>query len=106
MSVHRLTTLLSSLLIVFFAYAQQELWWSYYPQDAASAFATGDGVAQTYHAAIRMPAHYAVPDGGQLEGVRFRLTTRRISDVKVWVSSTLPEGSDGDLLTQAVAESN
>lgn len=106
MSVHRLTTLLSSLLIVFFAHARQELWWSYYPQDAASAFATGDGVAQTYHAAIRMPAHYAVPDGGQLEGVRFRLTTHRISDVKVWVSSTLPEGSDGDLLTQAVAESD
>jgi len=42
--------------------AQQEVWWSYYPQDATYAYATGDGVAQTYHAALRLPARYAMPD--------------------------------------------
>lgn len=71
----RLFTLLICVMMAALAPAQDEVWWSYYPQDVTSAFATGDGVAQTYHAAIRLPANYVMPEGGQLLGIRFKLST-------------------------------
>ena len=95
----RFFTLLICMMMAALAPAQEEVWWSYYPQDVTSAFATGDGVAQTYHAAIRLPANYVMPEGGQLLGVRFKLSTQRVSDVKAWVATDLPVGSEGDLLT-------
>ena len=97
--IMRIVTLLFCFMIAAIAPAQDEVWWSYYPQDVTTAFATGDGVAQTYHAAIRLPANYAMPEDGQLLGIRFKLSTKRVSDVKAWVATELPVGSEGDLLT-------
>lgn len=105
MHENRLFAVVASILLAMTAFAQEELWWSYYPQEAATARATGDNVAQAYHAAIRLPGRYAVPEGGQIAGVRFRLTTRRVSNMKVWVSTNLPENGEGDLLTADVPES-
>ncbi len=93
-------------LVVVAVKAQNEVWWSYYPQDITSAFATGDGVAQTYHVALRLPARYAMPDGGQLQGVRYRLSTQRVSNMKAWVATALPEGGEADLLVSDVQASD
>lgn len=98
----RVVTLLFCIMMAAVAPAQQEVWWSYYPQDATYAYATGDGVAQTYHAALRLPARYAMPDDGQLLGVRFKLSTLRVSDVKAWVATSLPDGTEADLLVDEV----
>ena len=95
----RIVTLLFCFMIAAIAPAQDEVWWSYYPQDVTTAFATGDGVAQTYHAAIRLPANYAMPEDGQLLGIRFKLSTKRVSNMKAWVASELPADGEADLLT-------
>ena len=72
---------------------QEEAWWSYYPQDAKQAHATGDAVAQTYITAIRLPGGYAMPEDGQLLGIRFKLSTRNVSNMQAWVSTELPESA-------------
>lgn len=93
----RIFTFLLCLLSAVVVKGQQEVWWGYYPLGTTQAYATGDEVAQTYHVAVHLPAGYVVPEGGQLSGVRFKLSTMRVSDMTVWMSSALPEGNVADV---------
>ncbi len=90
----------------------EKLWWGYFNDTDASNLTydsnLGYGKATTINTAIRIPENHPIAGGGTIKGVRFWLAddiSAISSDVKVWISPSLPNSVSDAAYTQAIARS-
>lgn len=80
-----------ALVVTMSAFAQSEVWWGYY-QDGDQRGGLGVNAIETYDQAIFIPSDFALAKGKKIKAVRFFLRSKtNLKDVKVWLSSTLPQ---------------
>lgn len=68
---------------------ENQAWWGYASSDG-ELVGLGVNAADTYHCAIFIPGNHEVAAGKTIKAVRFFLNAPNATDVKVWLSTTLP----------------
>ena len=96
------------------AQTESQVWWGYF-SDANKDYLSYDGnigwgSAGTLNAAIYVPANHAFVGGSTIKAIRLWLgddvLTSVDSDMKVWISKTLPDNIDNSDYVQTVSKSS
>lgn len=87
-----------------------QIWWGYFNEDDFNVFdeTIGVGSATPFLAAIAIPANHDLIGGATIKAVRIYLANgipSTISDLRVWVSKTLPSSIDAADYVQTVSGS-